>query len=442
MPNTGLKSQLCGGLIFVLLSPLAVAVPSGAGQSVDTLESLLQQQNHTAAWQLAGNLLSELEGEPRFDYLYAVAARGAGQLHQAVFALERAVQATPNAAELRLLLAVSYFELGNVPAAEREFLALQSAALPEREAALVQDYLARINKVRDPSQGYWQNWLQLSAGADSNPNSGIDDEFVFVPLLGRVRLLGSGLARRSSFHEVQAQLNYVLPRSQHSAFYASAGLLHSSYQQDGVYNRAYASALAGYQSRWRGLQWAAEVFYRPVELDGDRYLAYQGVKTSVNRAFGESISMGLDLTWADFAYANLPTLDKQQWLLEGWLALRLGQAEHRLALRSGAEHSQLARSEFNSRDALGLGYQWLQTISDHWQTSLQLDYSRGDYQAVHPIFAVTRQDNYLRAEVEVSYRISPEWRVLTSLSHLRNDSNLSLYQYRRNRGWVGVRYAF
>ena len=214
MPNTGLKSQLCGGLIFVLLSPLAVAVPSGAGQSVDTLESLLQQQNHTAAWQLAGNLLSELEGEPRFDYLYAVAARGAGQLHQAVFALERAVQATPNAAELRLLLAVSYFELGNVPAAEREFLALQSAALPEREAALVQEYLARINKVRDPAQGYWQNWLQLSAGADSNPNSGIDDEFVFVPLLGRVRLLGSGLARRSSFHEVQAQLNYVLPRSQ------------------------------------------------------------------------------------------------------------------------------------------------------------------------------------------------------------------------------------
>jgi hypothetical protein len=91
---------------------------------------------------------------------------------------------------------------------------------------------------------------------------------------------------------------------------------------------------------------------------------------------------------------------------------------------------------------LGIGYRYQQPFGANWLTSLQLDYSRGDYQAVHPLFASTRQDRYLRAELEISYSISPQWRLLTSLSHLRNNSNLSLYQYRRNRGWLGVRYAF
>ncbi len=203
--------------MLLLLSPFAVAHPPGSDLSVDSLERLLQKQDKVA-WQLAAALQATHEGEPRFDYLYALAARQAGQLHQAVFALERAVQSVPQAADLRILLGVTYFELGNLPAAEQEFLALQQARLPERETELVQSYLSRISKVRDPSQGYWQNWLQLSSGSDSNPNSGIDDEFVFVPLLGQVRLFAQNLEQRSSFQEVQAQLNYVLPRNQHSAF--------------------------------------------------------------------------------------------------------------------------------------------------------------------------------------------------------------------------------
>lgn len=77
MPNTSLKFQLCGGLMFVLLSPLSVAAPSGADHSVDSLENLLKQQDKAAAWQLANELLPEQVGDPRFDYLYALAARSA-----------------------------------------------------------------------------------------------------------------------------------------------------------------------------------------------------------------------------------------------------------------------------------------------------------------------------------------------------------------------------
>ena len=32
--------------------------------------------------------------------------------------------------------------------------------------------------------------------------------------------------------------------------------------------------------------------------------------------------------------------------------------------------------------------------------------------------------------------------LLANISHLRNDSNIAIYQYRRSRGGIGVRYAF
>ncbi len=418
--------------------PAAADVSSPLGQ----LAALLKQQDYNAAWPLATSLQGEYEGDPQFDYLFGVAARGAGQLHQAVFALERALQAAPQSADIRLALAVSYYELGNHPAAEREFKQLDLVALPARNRSLVQAYLLRIEQRRDIADGYWQNWLQLSAGTDSNPNSGVDDEFLLIPVLGEVRLFGQSLAKDSSFYEWQGQLNWTLPRDQHSAFYLSAGLLHGEYSEDLVFSRTYASALAGYQTRWQGYQLAAELFYRPIRLDGDAYLDYQGLKTSVSHALGAGWQAGVDLTAAQQAYDRLPALDKQQWLVESWLSLEHGRSLHKFQLRYGVDDSDQRRTDFNSRDFYGLGYRWQLTLDERWQSSLTLDYLKGEYDAVHPLFRQVRDDSYYRAELELNYSLSPQWRLLTSLSHLRNDSNISLYQYRRTRGWLGARYAF
>lgn len=119
---------LCWLLFF---SSMALASSSA---SLDKLEVLIRQQDHAAAWQLAQQLMPEQEGEPRFDYLFGLAARSAGQLHQAVFALERALLSQPQSSDIRLALAVSYYDLGNLPAAEREITLLEKTTLPDRAA--------------------------------------------------------------------------------------------------------------------------------------------------------------------------------------------------------------------------------------------------------------------------------------------------------------------
>ncbi|OBP13418.1 hypothetical protein A5320_19130 [Rheinheimera sp. SA_1] len=424
---------------LTFFSSLALASSSA---SLNKLEALIRQQEHPAAWQLAQQLQPEQEGDPRFDYLFGLAARSSGHVHQAVFALERALSSQPQSSDIRLALAVSYFDLGNLPAAERELKQLEKAALPDRAAMLVQTYLQRIEKLSNPEQGYWQNWLQLGAGSDSNPNSGVDEDFFFIPLLGQVRLFEQSQERDSSFYEMQAQLNFTLPQDQHSAFYLSAGALHSEYSEDVVFSRTYASAVAGYQTRWRGYQLAGELFYRPIQLDGSSYLDYQGLKTTVSYPIWEKSAVGLDLTYARQSYTELSAQDKKQLLAEGWLSTRTGRAEHKFQLRWGMDDSDQTRTDFNSRDYYGLGYRWQLLLNERWTSSVTLDYLSGAYDELHPLFRLVRDDSYYRAELELSYSFSPQWRALASVSHLRNNSNITIYQYQRTRGWVGVRYVF
>lgn len=419
----------------------SMVLASGSA-SLDRLEILLKQQDYSTAWQLANELKAEQEGDPRFDYLFAVAARASGNLHQAVFALERALQSQPQSSDIRLALAVSYFELGNLPAAERELQQLSTTSLPEHSASLVQSYLQRIKKYHDPAQGYWLNWVQLGFGNDTNPNSGVDDEFVFIPLLGQVRLFEHSLERDSSFYELQAQLNWIKPQNQHSAFYLSASILHGEYSEDTVFSRTYASAQAGYQTRWRDYRLSAELFYRPIHLDDNNYLDYLGVKGRISQPVWSTAEVGLDLTYARHSYNELTALDKQIVLAEGWLSKQFGSAEHKVFLRWGIEDSQQSRTNFNSRDYVGLGYRWQQMLGENWMSSLSLDYMSGDYDELHPLFEQVRDDRYQRAELEFSYNFSSHWRMLAAISHMRNDSNIAIYQYQRTRGWIGVRYAF
>ena len=106
------------------------------------------------------------------------------------------------------------------------------------------------------------------------------------------------------------------------------------------------------------------------------------------------------------------------------------------------EDSQQSRTNFNSRDYWGIGYRWQHLFGDDWMSSLSLDYLGGDHDEPHPLFEVVRDDNFQKAELELSYRVNPHWRLLAMLSYMRNDSNIAIYQYRRTRAMLGVRYAF
>ena len=138
-------------LLFVFQATNLHAQQSQSDSSEVSTEilSLLKSQDLSDAYQLALQSQFNNEGDPRFDYAFGAAARANNQLNQAVFAFERVLQVQPNAIDARIALAMSYYDLGNLDAAEKELTTLQSFNL--NNATLnntIQTYLTAIQQKR------------------------------------------------------------------------------------------------------------------------------------------------------------------------------------------------------------------------------------------------------------------------------------------------------
>lgn len=414
----------------------------GSAESLTSLRQLLQSNQTTQAWQLARQLQPAHEGDANFDYLYGLAARAAGELDLAVFALERAAFAAPQAADIQLALAVSYLELGNLQAASQTLATLSAWPLPAELADLVRRYQQQIAALPDPSSGYWQNFLQLGIGSDSNPNNGVADDMLQIPGLGDVRLFSQSVAQRSSFADLQAQLSFIKPLDQQTAVYLSAALLETQHQQHAVWSRRYADLSAGYQTRWRDYRLAASLYYRPLQLDNEQYLALTGGRASLSYPIKPDIELGVSFELAAQDYAELASLDKTIWLLDSFGQWQSGQSLHKVFIRYGREQSESGSGQFHDRDIRGFGYQLRQPLAQDWQAEWSLEAMRAPFAANHPLYNLPRQDRYWRSELLLNYQFRPDWQFGAALSWFHNNSNINLYQYRRQRLWTGVRYVF
>jgi tetratricopeptide (TPR) repeat protein len=170
---------------LVVLLVMLSATPSYASQSeaVQQIMELLHQQSPDQAFALAIANQAELEGDPDFDYAFAVAAKQSGNLDQAVFAFERVLQVQPNAYDARFGLALSYYELGNLDAAKQELSVLPRALGTNSELSdAISTYLSTIDKQQNRREQHWVTHIRFGLGSDSNPNYGVEDEFITIPV--------------------------------------------------------------------------------------------------------------------------------------------------------------------------------------------------------------------------------------------------------------------
>jgi hypothetical protein len=337
---------------------------------------------------------------------------------------------------------VSYFDLGNLAAAEKELLILQEMNLSnEAINSTTQAYLGAIQKLRSQLTDNWQSTVSAGAGIDSNPNNGIEEEFITIPVLGPVTLFEESLESESAFADVQGQLSYVKPINQHSSWQISGSVLHAEYEDDLAFDRTFVTTSAGYKTRLNEFDISGSVFYRPLWLDGEDLLDYYGLVLGTRRNIGDSYTAGLELSASQEDYSDFRGFDRDQLLANAFFEVTQTTGLHRFALRFGQEQSD-DNHDFLDRDLLGLGYQWQQRLNQKWQYSVSVDYLDSEYQGVHPLFGVVREDSFFSSDLEVRYALAQRWAIKSRLSYLQNDSDIPLYEYQRVKFWLGATYEF
>ena len=169
---------------FALIPLLFVFQLACADELLDQAEALIAKGQAEQAYQLLKPQADARAGEANFDYVYASAALDAGQAMDAVFALERVIDANPDHGPARAKLALAYLALGETDNAESEFGKVKDMDLPEDVAKTIDKYLSQIERYETLTRPQWRRYVKTGFGYDSNVNAATDDGQVAVPALG------------------------------------------------------------------------------------------------------------------------------------------------------------------------------------------------------------------------------------------------------------------
>ncbi|WP_164078411.1 tetratricopeptide repeat protein [Alteromonas facilis] len=409
---------------------------------VAEIRALLERGQNDAAYSLALANAEEFEGSPEFDLAYGLSARANGDLHTAVFAFERVLQINPQAHQGRLALGVAYYELGNYQAAKRELTFLTNIQVNDQSfSTTVSRYLQRIEQRQSQQDSRVSSLVQVGVGHDSNPNNGVEDEFIVIPSIGTVTLFDESVESDSMFIDVMGAVSYASPLDQHSSWYASGSVTHAEYEDEIALSRTFMMGSLGYRRSFNDYQFDGAVFYRPLRLDGDAFLDYYGALIALEKPIADTYSVGLSVLYSNEDYSEQQGFDKDQFV--SFLTLQKAQktGRHKVDVRYGLEQVSEAQ-DFLERTLWGLSYEWFQRLSSQWEYRLSLEYTDSDYQGVHPLFLTKREDNFLHGQAVATYRLSKQWSLLGKISYLDNDSNIDIYQYQRVKVWLGASYEF
>lgn len=419
----------------------AEAAPAGSA-TLDQAERLIQAGQSKEAYALLAPLELDWSGDPRFDYLLGLAALDSGRPGEAVFSLERVVAARPDFMGARMELARANYEAGELDAAQNQFDYLLKQNPPDTTRGVIERYEAAIANhggVQDRITPY----VEVGAGYDSNAN-GSTSESQFLGFT----LNPENVKQSSSFVDLAAGFNHVhayspsvgistdarvSQRWDPSASFVNqtvgslgsrvllgAGAFRGSVGVDGYYGLldgdshdwGAALELGGSWLPMPGLGINAKIRGGPV-----RYLDDALEVQDVTRYFGT-----LGASYA-FPMARAPRVSFD--LIYGQDKTRIDTAafsNHRYGVRAAG--SVLVLPAASAYVEAG----WLRTDYDDYPGFFGFD--RIDYQ------------DYVLAAVEFQGWPVRGASIAPRVRYIRNNSNLSLYEYERVEAGVYARYFF
>lgn len=440
-PQLCLKTLLSLVLVFSLML-FSVVVKASSSSVSQEIIALLEQQKFNQAFVLAAENQEVFEGDADFDLAFGLAAKAVNNCNLAVYALERVVQQFPQNSVARYPLAICYVELGNLAAADVEFKQLAQQNLSSEMQAIVEKNINVIERSQKRNTAGWHNAIELGLGQDSNPNNGVENEFIIVPLLGQVKLFEQSQAQSSRFFDINAQFSFVAPLDQASVWFTSLGASHSGYSQELAQSRSNLNAIVGYTTKFANKDLSARLFYRPLWLEDKSFLDYYGVIAEVAQGgLGHSF-IGAELTLAKLDYADLDELNRNQLWISLWFETPTFSGISRFSAKLGKEQSQDSLVDFNSRQLMGGSYSFAHQLDASWYYKMSLDYLKAEHDQNHPLFLLTREDSYLQLVFDLHYQWQANWLLTAQASMVNNQSNLGLYDYKRSNVWLGARYQF
>lgn len=429
--------------VMAILSFTLASLPALAGLG-DQLKGLLEQGKSAEAYALAAQNPDQL-GDPLVDFYFGVAATDSGHAAEGVLALERYVLNFPQNRAARLELARANFVVGDDQGAREEFAQALAGSNNDAEVATIERFLEAIRNRESRYLPSFTAYAEAGFGSDSNVNGGVSNSTITLPVLGQVTVLDNGIKQRDDFSTLALGVQGSYPIAP-GAFLVGGLNASSKIQQ----TESTVDQLT--MSGWGGISWLEQknsysiyASHEALAIENNRFRAISALHGNVTRQLDELQSVSLALQVGEVAYeGNNYLRDADLFgLVVGWRRALIHPLQPVISLQAnwGKEENQKQRPDlgkefWGARAALAI------TPAPRWGLSAGLSWSLSDYSGADPTLLTTRKDNYLAADFAASYRVDRNWSLRGSYVASINDSNLALYDFRRQLAEVKLRYDF
>ncbi len=419
----------------VFLGSLTITVPALADHDYDA----------EFAYQQIKALQAENSGITEFDMRFALVAISVHRYDEAIFALERVLEAQPNNGRARTELARCYYETGQYHLARTLF---KQVADNESTPATVQHninyYLHEMDKRGSQFDLQKQFYVEAGLGRDSNINAGSDLSSIDIPNLGTVTLTEASLAQDSNTQQVAAGAKLYKATSRFKGWSLQTDVQQINTPDNDNFDQGLASVAGAYHWQNGSDRYRTGLQYQQLSLGGEQFFNSLGLAAQWHRTISERLVVGMILQWHDVDFDTGNNFrDHDRLLLGADVIFASGQWRHQLGSFVGTERPSDTQYDYALRDVMwGLNYRLSYMLNAKVVPYLSAQYASSDYGDTHPVFALQRHDSLRSLEAGLIWQPARGLTVNPSFSDTRNDSNVEAYSYDRDRAQVKVRYNF
>lgn len=410
-------------------------------------------------------------GDISFDYLLGMAALDSGKPDRATIAFERVLAVNPNFAGARIDLARAYFVMGSDGLAKKEFTTVLSQNPPEQTVAVIKKYLELIEQRHQARIQKVTGYLEASVGHDDNITAATGDYYQGIyEYMGRTISVatlrtaltpgGSSLNYSHMYEGISGGVDFTRLVSETSgiSLLAGADVKHRVYDHVNAYNNtnldlrvgvSVANGADNYKVTGTfGHYWQAG-FTSGTTSNRETI----GLSTEWKHGFGARDQMIWSLNFSQPHYIMTPNQDTRQVALSGsWLHIFEGNTVP-LIFANANRSVDRAVQVLNAGSPSNVGrtttgmlahFQFTPLVNTDFFMSGGLtvrhdDSLDGRTQAGSNIYA---RDLTKTLTVGVTTRPWTKWSIKGSVTSTDNNSNVSLYKYRKLEGSVSLRRDF
>jgi len=435
-------------LICALLAPLNVLADPALLRDA---QRLLAANNPKQAYMILLAKEAQLTGQPEFDYLLGVAALDSGKIDEAIIAFERVLQVAPENAGARMDLARAYYTAGSVDLAEANFLELKASNPPPAAMAAIDKYLAAIRDRRAQNTTGLNAWGETGLGYDSNI-TGVPTDFTSAVAsafnITGINPTGNSIKRKAPYLTAGAGADYSRALSPSWVAFVGGEARGRAYRKEGDFNSLSGEARLGVAWAKDAQQVRLSGGYNRFKQDGlapgepkptnDRSTALAAADYRYYFNDRQQLNVGVAGTRVKFLTNNI----------EDFNAVTVSAGFLQAFQRKGAPVLQI--SSFYSRDesvrklADGVSdkskrvagvrsyFQYSLTDKLAWFNGLGYSQRRDRSPFARATEIEIGQDRLADVTLGVTWKFQPKCAMRAQWAGSRNDSNIAIYEFKRN----------